>query len=166
MNSTVYKTAASTLLLGVFLTACGGSSESPGPTLSSATVNVASATDVALNGAYTTTAIQLSPVSKINPVGGDPELCSFRFSGLQQTGGTRAMDGDIRYIPGGNGARVIFVSIAGVEFSSRDPANAAVDRPNNKFDFAGKVLTASTGGTATISLTGSVPMRTDRPEGC
>jgi hypothetical protein len=53
-----------------------------------------------------------------------------------------------------------------VEFSSRDAANATVNVANNKVDFSGKVLPASTAVASTITLTGSVPMRGNRPEGC
>ena len=81
-------------------------------------------------------------MEKINPIGGEPEVCSFRFSGLAGPGGT--MDGDIRYLPGTNALRVVFVAINSIEFSSRDTTNAAVDRPNNEVDFTGKVLPAST----------------------
>lgn len=76
------------------------------------------------------------------------------------------MDGDIRYLPGTNSLRVVFVSINGFEFVSREFANASVDRANNEIDFTGKVLTASTNVPSNITLTGSMPMRGDRPEGC
>jgi hypothetical protein len=78
------------------------------------------------------------------------------------------MDGDIRYIPGTNSLRVIFVAINSIEFRSEtgNTTNAAVDRPNNEVDFTGKVLAASTGVASTITLTGSMPMRGSRPEGC
>ena len=59
-------------------------------------------------------------MEKINPIGGDPEVCSFRFSGLRHASGAM-MDGDIRYVPGTN---------------------------------------------SSITLTGSMPMRGNRPEGC
>ena len=76
------------------------------------------------------------------------------------------MTGDIRYIPGTNELRVVFMSISGTEFSSRTVPGAAVDKPNNEVDFNGKILTASSGSGAVISVSGSIPMRTGRPEGC
>jgi hypothetical protein len=76
------------------------------------------------------------------------------------------MNGDIRYIPDTNNLHVVFIAIDGIEFSSHDTVNAAVDRPNNKVDFSGKVLPASTGVASTITLSGSVPMRGNRPAGC
>jgi hypothetical protein len=152
--------------LGLLLSACGGGSDDPEPTPISATLTVTAATNASFNGIYTSNTVSLAAVEKINPIGGDPEVCSFKFSGLRGPGGT--MDGDIRYIPGTNALRVVFVAINAVEFRSTtgDTTNAAVDRPNNEVDFTGKVLTASTGVASTITLTGSMPMRGNRPEGC
>lgn len=163
---TIYKSLASSIALGVLLSACGGGSDSPEPTPLNASLTVSGASDVNLNGLYSTTALNLSAVEKNNPIGGDPEVCSFRFSGLQQAGSQRLMDGDIRYIPGTSELRVVFASISGVEFSSRSAANGAVDKPNNQVNFTAKPLTASSGNGAAITLTGSLPMRTGRPEGC
>lgn len=164
MNNITYKSLGPVLLL-VLLTACGGGSDDPVPTPVSASLTVSSATSTGLNGVYSTNAVGLAAVEKINPIGGDPEVCSFRFSGLAKTGGG-TMDGDIRYLPGTNSLRTIFISISGLEFVSRDTTNAAVDRANNRINLTGKVLAASTGVASTITVTGSVPMRGDRPEGC
>ena len=151
--------------MGVALSGCGGGSDDPEPTPISATLAVTSATSTNFNGVYTTTGVNLAAVEKINPIGSEPEVCSFRFSGLRSPNGGM-MDGDIRYLPGTTALRVVFVSISGFEFVSRDTTNASVDRPNNEIDFTGKVLTASTGVASTITLTGSMPMRGNRPEGC
>jgi hypothetical protein len=164
MNTLSYRSLVPALLL-VLLTACGGGSDDPEPTPIPASLTVSSATSAGLNGVYSTLAVSLAAVEKINPVGGDPEVCSFRFSGLARPGGG-LMDGDIRYIPGTNALRTIFISISGLEFVSRDTTSAAVDRANNEVDLTGKVLTASTGVASTITVTGSVPMRGNRPEGC
>lgn len=144
---------------------CGGGSDDPEPTPIGATLAVTSATNAAFNGVYTTDTVALAAVEKINPIGSEPEVCSFRFSGLRSPSGG-AMDGDIRYLPGTNSLRVVFVSINGFEFVSREFANASVDRANNEIDFTGKVLTASTDVPSNITLTGSMPMRAGRPEGC
>lgn len=151
--------------LALLLSACGGGSDEPQPTPIPASLTVSSATSTGLNGVYSAPAASLSAVEKINPIGGDPEVCSFRFAGLDKPGGG-TMDGDIRYIPGTNQLRVIFISINGLEFVSRDPANAAVDRPNSEIDLTGKVLSASTGVASALTVTGSMPMRGNRPEGC
>jgi hypothetical protein len=164
MNDVTYRSLAPALLL-VLLTACGGGSDAPAPTPIAASLTVSSATSAVLNGVYSTDAIGLAAVEKINPIGGEPEVCSFRFSGLAGPGG-RLLDGDIRYIPGTNALRTIFISISGLEFVSRDTTNAAVDRANNGISLTGKVLTASTGVASTITVAGTVPMRGNRPEGC
>jgi hypothetical protein len=165
MKSISCRVFAPAIALGLLLSGCGGGSDDPEPTPIGATLTVTAATSSTFNGVYTTSAVSLAEVEKINPIGGEPEVCSFRFSGLQKAGGA-IMDGDIRYLPGTNALRVIFVSIGGVGFESHDTTNAAVDRPNNEVDLNGKVLTASTGVASTITVTGSVPMRRNRPEGC
>jgi hypothetical protein len=165
MTTSIRGLLPSTLLLGLLLAGCGGGSDSPEPTPIGATLTVSSATSPAFNGVYTTGAVNLAEVVKLNPAGSEPEVCSFRFSGLSTAGGAM-LDGDIRYLPGTNSLHVIFVSINGFEFSSRTATSAAVDRANNEIDLAGKVLTASTGVASTITVTGSVPMRAGRPEGC
>jgi hypothetical protein len=164
MNNTSHKRLLPAVALGLLLSGCGGGSDEPVMTPISATLTVTTATNASLAGVYTTNTVSLAAVEKINPAGGEPEVCSFRFSGLMGPGGT--MDGDIRYLPGTTSLRVIFVSINGIEFSSRDTTNAAVDRPNNEVDLTGKLLTASTGVASTITLSGSMPMRGNRPEGC
>lgn len=150
------------------LTACGGGGDNddPSPTPINASVTLASATEPALNGVYSSTTIALNEVNKFNPIGGEPETCRFRFSGLQQAGSTRLMDGDIRYIPGTNESRVTFISINGTEFRLQGTAGTFVDKLNNEVDYNGAVLTSTQGTGATVTLTGSIPMRGDRPEGC
>jgi hypothetical protein len=151
--------------LGLLLSGCGGGSDSPEPTPIGATVTVSAATNASFNGVYTTGSVSLAEVVKVNPIGSEPEVCSFRFSGLANMAGTM-LNGDIRYLPGTNALHVVFVSVNGFEFSSRDTANARVDRTANTVVFSSKLLNASTGVASTITLTGSVPMRGGRPEGC
>jgi hypothetical protein len=165
MNSFLYRVLAPTVALGLLLTGCGGGSDDPEPTPIAATVTVSAATNATFNGVYSTATVSLADVEKLNPIGEEPEVCSFRFSGLQKPGGSM-LSGDIRYIPGSPLLRVVFIQIGEFEFQSRDSTNVAVDRANNEVDFTGKVLTASTGVASTITLTGSVPMRGGRPEGC
>ncbi|MEO7548853.1 MAG: hypothetical protein ABIT82_10550 [Ramlibacter sp.] len=64
------------------------------------------------------------------------------------------------------GLRTVFASISGVEFNSSSAASGAVDKPNNQVNFTAKPLGSSSGNGTTISLTGSLPMRSGRPEGC
>lgn len=160
-----FRVLAPAVALGLILSGCGGGSDDPEPTPISASLNVTAATSAALAGLYSSSTVNLADVEKINPIGGEPEVCSFRFSGLQKAGGG-TMSGDIRYIPGSTALRVIFISIDGLEFVSRDTTNAAVDRANNEVDLTGKLLTSSAGVASTITVSGSVPMRGNRPEGC
>lgn len=157
--------AAPAAALVLALAACGGGSGDPEPTPATATIAVSAATNATFNGVFTSTAVGLSEVEKRNPVGSEPEVCSFRFSNLRRADGV-GMDGDIRYLPGTNTVHVIFVSINGVEFNTRSRTNATVDRANHRVDLTGMVLTASTGVASTITLNGAVPLRTNRPEGC
>lgn len=165
MNQFPVRWAAPAVACALVLSACGGGSGDPEPTPATATLVVSAATNPVFNGTFTSTAVNLSEVEKRNPVGSEPEVCSFRFSGLQRAGGG-GMDGDIRYLPGTNTVHVVFVSINGVEFNTRERTNATVDRANHRVDFAGKVLTASAGVASTITLSGAVPIRANRPEGC
>ena len=58
------------------------------------------------------------------------------------------------------------VAINAIEFKSDDTTNAAVDRSGNEIDLTGKVLSASTNVNSKITVSGSMPMRGNRPEGC
>lgn len=167
MNNFSCKVLAPVFAMGLLVSACGGGdSNSPDdlvPTGRAATVVVSNASSPALNGTYSTTSINLTQVVKVNPIGGDPEVCKFRFSGLQGPGGV-FMDGDVRYLPGTTALRAMFASIAGVQFSSDNTTNATVDKPNNEIDFAAKVFNPGT--PSSITVTGSIPLPLGRPEGC
>lgn len=162
-----------TLSLVALLAGCGGSDEGiivddRDPTASglSASLTVTSASNVALNGLYSTDNVFLNNVTKVNPIGGDPETCRFRFSNLQQQGSTRSLKGDVRYIPGTDDLRTTFIDIDTIGFVLEGTTGARVDRANNRVVFAGAVLTSTQGTGQTITLNGAVPMRGDRPEGC
>ena len=160
--------------LAVLLSACGGGDEGivveehePSPSGASATVTVSGATgaDIDLNSAYATSNLSLNNVTKVNPIG-EHETCRFRFSGLTSATTGKMMDGDIRYLPGTNALDTTFVSIATVEFRLTGTTGATVDRANNRISYTGAVLTSTQNTGRTITLTGSIPMRGDRPEGC
>ncbi len=155
-----------TVAAAALLSACGGSNDDPAPTPKNATLTITNASDATLNGVYSTSTLSLTDVEKVNPIGGDPETCRFRFSGLQQAGTNRLMDGDIRYIPGNTEVRVTFIAINSVEFRLQGSTNAAADRTNNEIDYTGATLTSTQGTAQTLGLTGSVPMNSGRPEGC
>ena len=155
--------------LGLGLSGCGGGDDDPlepgdlEPTTRAASVVVSNASNPALNGTYSTTGISLTQVVKENLIGSSPEQCKFRFAGLQGPNGV-LMDGDIRYRPGTSSLETMFASIAGIQFSSPGGANTAVDSNNNEIDLTGKVFNPGT--QSTITVTGSIPMRLGRPEGC
>ena len=166
--------SATALAFTALLSACGGGDEgiivenkepTPSGLAASATVAGASGTDSVLNGAYATSNVSLNNVTKVNPIG-EHETCRFRFSGLQQTGSTRLMDGDVRYLPGTNALDTTFVSIATIEFRLEGTTGATVDKVNNRVVFTNAVLTSTQGTGRTITLTATIPMRGDRPEGC
>ncbi|MDB5861938.1 MAG: hypothetical protein JWQ76_5627 [Ramlibacter sp.] len=170
----LFLSSTSALALAVLLAACGGGDEGiivnehePSPSGASATVTVSGATgaDVGLNGVYTTGNLSLNNVTKVNPIG-EHETCRFRFAGPTEPAGGKIMDGDIRYLPGTNALDTTFVSIATVEFRLEGTTGATVDRTNNRVTYTGAVLTSTQSTGRTIVLTGSIPMRGDRPEGC
>ncbi len=156
-----------TVAAAALLSACGGGDDDPSPTPLNAMLTVSQASDLSLDGVYSTSTVSLSDVEKINPIGGDPETCRFGFDGLQQAGSNRLLNGDIRYIPGNAELRVTFMAINGVEFRLQGTANASVDRANDRVNFAQAILTSTQNSNGnTITVTGSIPMRGGRPEGC
>jgi hypothetical protein len=165
--------SALALSLAVLLSACGGDDEGavvderdPSASGRTASVTVAAAGNAAFNGVYATTDLWLNNVTKVNPIGGDPETCRFRFDKLRQTGTTRNMNGDIRYIPGSTEVRTTFVAIDTVEFRLQGTTGASVDRANNRIVYTNAVLTSTQGTGQTITLSGAIPMLPNRPEGC
>lgn len=160
-----FKVAAPLVAIGFLLSGCGGGSDNPEVTPIPATLSVTAATSPNFNGVYTTSAVSLSEVVKRARLDNEPETCAFNFSGPAKSDGS-TMSGDVRYIPANYAMNVVFVSVGGFEFQSHEAVNALVDLANNKVDFAGYTLTSSTGVASTITLTGSVPMRGGRPNGC
>jgi hypothetical protein len=155
------------------LSACGGGGDvffdnEPHSSGRSGSVTVTAAGDPNLNGVYSSSDVQLNDVVKFNPIGGDPETCRSRFSGLAQApGAQRLMDGDIRYLPGTTALQVTFVSINTIEFRLQGTQNATVDRANNVVTYAGAVLTSTQGSGQSITMTGTIPLRAEnKPEGC
>ena len=167
-----FRTIAPLAALALLLSACGGGDEGtivedkdPSASGLIASVDVTASSNATLNGNYSSSNIFLNNVTKVNPIG-EAETCRFRFSALVQQGGARTMDGDIRYLPGTNALQTTFVSINTIEFGLQGTTGATVDRPNNRIVFNGAVLASTQGTAQSLTLTGAIPMRGDRPEGC
>lgn len=171
MSSSARALSVATVIL---LSACGGGSDEgvvveedePERSFRSSTLAITGATDASLNGVYTTDNTFISDVVKVNPIGGDPEVCKFRFNGQTSASGRVIGGGDIRYIPGTNNLHVTFMGVGGTEFRMSGSTGAAVDRANNEIDYTGAVFTSTQTAGQTITVTGSVPMVGNRPEGC
>lgn len=178
MTKTFIRALAPAAALAVLLSACGGGGgddegvfvEERDPSASglSASVNVAAPASTSLSGTYASTNIFLNNVTKVDPIGSPVETCRFRFSALEQQGVTpaRRMDGDIRYLPGTNALENTVVSINTIEFAMAGTTGATIDRANNRVIYDGAVLTSTQSTGQSITLTGAIPMRGDRPEGC
>jgi len=175
MTNTTCRAIFPVAALALLLTACGGGDEGvfvedkdPSPSGLSANVTVAATGNAVLSGAYATTNILLNNVTKVDPIGEPVEQCRFRFSDLAQqvAGSTRRMDGDIRYLPGTNALDSTDVSIDTIAFKMIGTTGATIDRANNRVVFNGAVLTSTQATGQSITLTGAIPMRGDRPEGC
>lgn len=175
MTNTYFRALVPAAAVAVLLSACGGGDEGvfvderdPSATGLPASVTVASPGNTTLSGTYASTSIFLNNVTKVDPIGEPVEQCRFRFSDLAQqvTGSTRRMDGDIRYLPGTNALDSTVVSIATIEFKMIGTNGAVVDKANDRVTYNGAVLTSTQGTGQSITLTGSIPMLRDRPEGC
>lgn len=175
MINTTFRVLAPAAALVVLLSACGGSDEGvfveerdPSATGLPASVTVTVPGNTALSGTYASTNIFLNNVTKVDPIGEPREQCRFRFSALEQQGvtPTRRMDGDIRYIPGTNALDSTEISIAGARFQMAGTTGATIDRTNNRVTYNGAVLMSREVAGQSLTLTGSIPMRGDRPEGC
>ena len=82
------------------LVACGGGNDDdPTPSNEPGVLTVTNATVSGLNGVYGNGALNLTDVSKQNPIGSVPELCAFRFDGANKVGSSATAFGDIRYRP-------------------------------------------------------------------
>lgn len=166
MTTQSFRIAGAAAVLAVVLTACGGGNSSDLElTPVGAQITVLNSTSPTFNGVYSTDTISLTDVQRIDPIGSQPEVCSFRFTGPTSPSG-QTMSGDVRYRSTTQQIYTIFISINGFEFRADDPANATVQTANNQLVLSNKVLTASTGVSSTITVNGVVPLRGGRPGGC
>ncbi|QHI97556.1 hypothetical protein GT347_05865 [Xylophilus rhododendri] len=152
------------------LSACGGGNDDdPSATDQNALYTVTAATNANLNGVYGSTALGLTGVDRLNPVGSAPEVCSFKFNNVSKVGDSTVTSfGDIRYLPNTNNLYQVFITVGGVEFNSGTTADVTVDRTGTgRILFTNKQLGASSDATQTLRLTGAVPLPASGvPVGC
>lgn len=169
-----FRAIAPAAALAVLLSACGGGDEGifvdekePGATGLSATATVTQAGNSSLNGTYSSNNIFLNNVTKVNPIDAR-ETCRTRFTGLAQqvAGSDRVMSGDIRYIPGNNDLHTTFISINTIEYRLDGTAGAAVNRATNRVVYTNAVLTSTQNTGLSITLSATIPLLGNRPEGC
>lgn len=170
MSMQTSRVILSATFVAAVLSACGGGNGGDlQATPVAATLTVTNATSPSFNGVYSTDAVQLTDVIKVDPIGSEPEVCSFKFSGPAAPNG-QVMSGDIRYIPGTEQLHTVFISLGqggtSFEFRSDDPTNSGAQGTNNRVVFTNKVFNSSAGVASSITVSGIVPMRGGRPQGC
>lgn len=167
-------TLATTLSALALLSACGGGDDEgifveerdPEPTGLTATASITASGDASLTGVYATDNVSLNNVTRVNPIGEDPETCRFKFEGLVQAVGGRVLNGDVRYLPDSEQLRTTFINVDGIEFVQEGTAGAEVDRANNRVVYSGAVLNSTQGTGRSITFSGDIPMLGNRPGGC
>ena len=159
------KTLALCGAVATLLAACGGG-DSPTTTDLSSLVTVSAATDTTLNGVYSTSTTGLSDVQTIHRIGAT-DACEFTFDALVKTGNsTVSMNGTVDYPKDATTLSGLGISINGVTYSTANGSNTTVDRAANQIRFTGSSLDSDAADPNTLVLTGSVPMRGNRPGGC
>ncbi|MBC7377246.1 MAG: hypothetical protein H7346_07385 [Burkholderiaceae bacterium] len=162
-----FKTLALCGAVATLLAACGGG-DAPTTTDLSSAVTVSAASDTTLNGVYSTTNTGLSDVQKIRRIGAT-DACEFTFDALVKTGNsTVSMTGTVDYTADTSSTLLsgLAVGINNVFYSTADGSGTVVDRAANQVRFTAKTLNAVAAGTSTLVVTGSLPMRGNRPSGC
>jgi hypothetical protein len=163
----LFKTCAALAATSVLLAACGGGNDDdPTPSNEPGVLTVTNATHGELNGVYGNGALNLTNVEKNNPVGSVPQLCSFKFDGANKVGASATAFGDIRYRPDANSLHQTFLTFDGKEYASDEPTDTLVVRESDQIRLSGKTLFATDGSSATLRVSGVVPLRPNRPLGC
>lgn len=166
MNSFV-KIFAAAAATSVLLAACGGGNDDdPTPSNEPGVLTVTASTLEGINGVYGNGALNLTGVDKKNPIGSQPELCSFKFDGANKFASPATGLGDIRYQPDANVLHTAYLTFADKEYGMANSDNTVVVRIQDQVRFEGKIMTATDGSNNTIRVDGIVPMRPDRPAGC
>ncbi|WP_313314694.1 hypothetical protein [Pulveribacter sp.] len=147
------------------LTACGGGNDDdPEPSERTGVLTVTSATAPGFDGVYGDGNVNLTDVDKKNPVGSYPEVCTFKFDGINRVAGSGQASGDVRYRPDSAVVYEAFISFMGSEFGASDWGDVQVVRSTDRIRLVNKVLENDQGVRITVS--GVIPMRGNRPGGC
>jgi len=150
----------------VFFSYDGGADLSLHPSGLPSSLTVGEADDASVNGAYTSGDTLLSDVI-LDSSGGDPGTCIFRFSGLQQSGGPRDLEGEIRYLAGSAVLSTTFIAIDGLRYQVDGGSLVVVDLAHDQVRYGALVLPGLGTTPGHITLSGTVPMRdAARPVGC
>lgn len=160
-----FKTLALCAAAVSMLAACGGGDD-PDPTDRNTLLTVTAATDSSFNGVYSSSETSLSDVQRIERIGAT-DGCQFTFENIRKVGESSvSVTGRIRYIKEESILNEYSFAINGVSYASGTGANTVVDRAANQIRFNGAVVESAEADANTITLTGNVPMRGDRPSGC
>ncbi|MGE0330550.1 MAG: hypothetical protein AB7P37_07630 [Ramlibacter sp.] len=152
----------SSVLLASLLAACGGGGDDPDPTNLNSAFTITSATDATLNGAYGSSNTPLSGVNKLERIGAT-DSCSFTFENIPRLAGGAVAKGSVEYLVDSTTVRRLALELGGSIYETTTVGTSTVSRANNNVSFVGSVLSA---GTPTVTISGTIPMRSDRPSGC
>jgi hypothetical protein len=167
MNQRLTRLALCATFAGV-LAACGGGSDDPQPTERNTLVNVSEASPSSLNGVYGSSETSLSPVDKVYEVGSSPR-CDFTFDNVVKVGDSASrVKGRINYKEDTLQLDQITMTFGSEGYVLEGAgAGTSVDKPGNRVTFNDKVLrSVNAGSTATVKVTGYIPMQGNRPDGC
>jgi hypothetical protein len=135
------------------------------PSNRSALLTVSAKNNATLNGIYSSNAVGLTTVQTIVRAGAT-DACEFSCDkAVKTTDSTVSAAGRTRYIKDAATLQEYSISINGSAFAKADGINTTVDRAANQIRFNGAVVPADT-GTATLTLTGNMPIPFSRPAGC
>ncbi len=150
------------------LAACGGGSDDPQPTERNSLITVSEASQSSLNGVYGSSETSLSPVDKVYELGSSPR-CDFTFENIVKVGDSSStVKGRINYKEDTLQLDQITLTFGSDGYVIEGAGDGtSVDKPGNRVTFSDKVLRSSNAAsTATIKITGFIPMQGNRPDGC
>ncbi|AVP56917.1 hypothetical protein [Pulveribacter suum] len=158
-------TLLATTATAFLLAACGGGNDDdPTPSERTGVLTVTGATAPGFDGIYGDGNVNLTGVEKNDPIGSKPEVCAFKFDGINRVAGAGQASGDVRYRPDAGVVYEAYLTFMGSEFGSSDWSDVSVVRSTDRIRLAGKVLENDKGVKITVS--GLIPMRGNRPGGC